>query len=250
MESPFLRLIMADHVYDTEYATMEFGISGETQMMERLSEYQLNTIFDVGANIGEWARMVKLTQPTADVHCFEPVPQVFKRLVENTIDLAVMPNPFGLSSECEIRDMLFDDDNDRLTTPCLDLVRVNPKVVPLIMLDGDNYCRSREIGRIDFLKIDTEGHEYKVLQGFKNMLEGGNIAIIQFEYGYANVLTKDLLIDFYKMLKPLGYEIGIQTPEGIHFREYNLGHETFRAPNYVAVHNTAVDFIASVQVQR
>lgn len=239
---------MADHVYNTEYAMNEFNAAGEVQMMDKLSKYELLTIFDVGANIGEWAKMTRDRHPEAAIHCFEPVPSVFKTLVKNTIDASVMPNPFGLSAACEIRDMLFSADNDRLTTPCMELARENPEVVPLIMLSGDEYCRSRKVERIDLLKIDTEGHEFQVLKGLERMLTDGNIAMIQFEYGYANVLTKDLLIDFYKLLKPLGFEIGLQTPNGVAFREYTLIHETFQAPNYVAVHSSAPEFIAAIQV--
>jgi FkbM family methyltransferase len=38
-----------------------------------------------------------------------------------------------------------------------------------------------EIGRINFLKIDTEGHELKVLQGAQNMLY---IDYVQLNMGY------------------------------------------------------------------
>jgi FkbM family methyltransferase len=242
---------MADHIYDTEYAMNEFSISGELQMMDKLSEFKLKQIFDVGANIGEWTKMVLERQDEALIDAFEPMPYVFKNFLENVEPNGrVMPNPFGLSSTCEIRDMLFDSDNDRLTTPCLELNREHPRIVPLIMLSGDEYCRSRGIESIDLIKIDTEGHEFQVLRGFENMLKNQKIAMIQFEYGFANVLTKDLLIDFYKLLQPFGYHIGIQTPEGIVFREYTLVHENFMAPNYVAVHGTAPEFMEAIQVKR
>lgn len=239
---------MADHVYDTNYARKEFEWGGEIQLMVKLSQFKFNTIFDVGANIGEWTKMVRPHQPEAAIHCFEPMPTVFKRLISNTIQCNVMPNPLGLSNCCEIRDMLFSEDNDRLTTPCLDIARVDPEVIPLIMVDGNTYCRSRKIETIDFLKIDTEGHEFKVLQGFDEMLKNGKIVVIQFEYGYANVLTKDLLIDFYKYLKPYGYEIGKLTKDGVIFKDYTLLDEDFQGPNFIAVHNSSPDLIAEIQV--
>lgn len=239
---------MADHIYDGEFAMKEFTLSGELQMMQKLSKFNLNTIFDVGANIGEWARMVVPTQSATRIHCFEPVPEVFLRLIDNTHDVPVMPNPFGLSSQCEIRDMLFDHDNDRLTTPCLELVRVSPEIRSLIMLDGQSYCASRKIETIDFLKIDTEGHEYQVLKGMGEVLENSKIGVIQFEYGYANILTKDLLIDFYKLLNPFNYTIGKLSPDGVDFRTYGLLDEDFKGPNYVAVHDSLPDIIKELQL--
>jgi FkbM family methyltransferase len=240
---------MVSEVYDTEFALNEFSIAGEVQMMDRLSQFNLKTIFDVGANIGEWSKMALQRNETSEIHAFEPMPYVFRNLIKNiSNDERVIPNPFGLSSKMEMRDMLFSRDNDRLTTPCLELARENPEIIPLIMVAGDDYCRSRNIYSIDILKIDTEGHEFQVLKGFENMINEQKISLIQFEYGFANVLTKDLLIDFYRLLRPLGYVIGIQTPNGVVFRDYILPHENFMGPNYVAVHANDAHIINAIQV--
>lgn len=226
----------------------EFQRNGELQLMARLSQFKMNTIFDVGANVGDWTEMVLESQPTANVHAFEPMPETFQKYV-NLIhpDTRVMPNPFGLSDACEIRDMLFDHNNDKLTTPCLELFRNVPEIRSLIMVDGQSYCASRKIETIDFLKIDTEGHEYKVLKGFGEVLEQKKICTIQFEYGYANVLTKDLLLDFYRLLTPLGYVIGRLSPEGVDFKTYGLFDEDFQGPNHIAVHESSPDIIEVIQ---
>jgi FkbM family methyltransferase len=235
--------------YDTQFALNEFQTSGELQLMDKLADFQFSTIFDVGANIGEWTKMVRDgRQVQANFHCFEPVPEVFTRLISNVYCDKVMPNPFGLSSQSEIREMLFDHDNDRLTTPCMELARTNPEVRHLLFLDGDNYCHSRKIDFVDFLKLDTEGHEYQILKGFSSMLENQKITMIQFEYGYANVLTKDLLIDFYKLLTPLDYAIGKLLPNGVDFKTYGLLDEDFKGPNYVAIHRSRPDIIEKIQL--
>lgn len=226
----------------------EFEEAGEAQLMDRLMKFKFSTIFDVGANIGEWTKMVHDgRQPWAFIHCFEPMPRVYRKLLANVLKDQIMPNPFGLSDKIEMLDMLFDDTNDRLTTPCLELAREKPSIVPLLMVDGDSYCQSRNVEHIDFLKIDTEGHEFKVLKGFHHMLQSESIDIIQFEYGYANVLTKDLLIDFYRLLIPLGYTIGKLSPNGVDFKTYGLLDEDFKGPNYVAVRSKLTDVISEIQ---
>lgn len=234
-------------IYDTEYAMNEFHRCGEIQLMDKLSEFELKTIFDVGANIGEWTKMALARNPDAVIHAFEPMPCVFKKALSNINLDRVYLNSFGLSSKLEFLNMLYDGDNDRLTTPCLELIRTDPKVLPLLMVDGDSYCCSREIESIDFIKIDTEGHEYKVLQGLSNLISNKKIDIIQFEYGYANVLTKDLLIDFYRMLIPHGYIIGKLLQDGVDFKTYGLTDEDFKGPNYVAVHESKTDIISKIQ---
>lgn len=171
------------------------------------------------------------------------MPQVYDNLKNNAPNKAVL-NPFGLSDKTEWLQYLYSADNDRLTTPCLELARENPEIVNLLMVDGESYCRTRNIESIDLLKIDTEGHEFKVVKGFENMIAEGRVGIIQFEYGYANVLTKDLLIDFYRMLIPLGYTLGLQTPKGVYFKDYILTDENFQGPNYVAVSPLKPEYVA------
>ena len=46
-----------------------------------------------------------------------------------------------------------------------------------------------EISKIDFLKIDTEGYEYKVLLGLEKNIS--NVSLIMFEHHYHNMLIKN-----------------------------------------------------------
>jgi FkbM family methyltransferase len=52
-----------------------------------------------------------------------------------------------------------------------------------------NYLKKNKIKKIDFLKIDTEGHEFKVLLGLKNYISKVNF--IMFEHHYDNMIIKD-----------------------------------------------------------
>jgi hypothetical protein len=56
---------------------------------------------------------------------------------------------------------------------------------------------------IDFVKIDTEGYELNVLQGFENYL--AQVQIIQFEYGGCNLDSNTKLIDIIKYLEKYGF---------------------------------------------
>jgi hypothetical protein len=75
-----------------------------------------------------------------------------------------------------------------------------------ILLDikkGKDYVINKNIKTIDFLKIDTEGYELKVLQGFEDFLE--NIKIIQFEYGGTFLDNNIKLIDVKNYLENKGF---------------------------------------------
>jgi FkbM family methyltransferase len=226
--------------YDTQYARGEFINHGEDWLLRRLKG-KLNTILDVGSNIGEWSRMARELHPYAEIHTFEVVPETYRRLLQNiTIDAKIIPNGFGLSNKCGIMPIKWRKDYDAVSTFLPKLAVENFEWRNGIVFTGDEYVDSRRIDHIDFLKIDVEGAEGLVLEGFNKTLSEGRVSVIQFEYGLACILTKWMLIDAYEMLTPLGYKLGKLTPNGIQFHDYALYHETFNGPDYVAVHNSSM----------
>jgi FkbM family methyltransferase len=51
------------------------------------------------------------------------------------------------------------------------------------------YLKIKKIQNIDFLKIDTEGHEFQVILGLEHYISKVNI--IMFEHHYDNMIIKD-----------------------------------------------------------
>lgn len=230
--------------YTTEYALSEFTLHGEYQILEKLQKIQLNTIFDVGCNIGEWTRMARSLHPRANIHMFEVNNLTFQKMIRNIpIDSGIFPNSFGLSNETKDLPLRIVPENDRVTTSVLNIHHENSIVKPGVVVKAEQYLQYYDINYIDYLKIDTEGHEYNVLNGFLSLLQEGKVACIQFEYGFINVLTKTLLIDFYQLLSPLGYELGMIDPNHIRFKPYNLTDENFIGPDCIAVHKSRPDII-------
>jgi hypothetical protein len=68
---------------------------------------------------------------------------------------------------------------------------------------GKDYVTDNDIKSIDFLKIDTEGYELNVLEGFEDFLE--NVKIIQFEYGGTFLDNNIKLIDVINYLELRGF---------------------------------------------
>jgi hypothetical protein len=69
----------------------------------------------------------------------------------------------------------------------------------------DEYCKENDVDRIDFLKIDAEGLDYRILLGAKRMIEDNRIKYIQFEY-WAGIRK------FYDLLK-VRYDMQFVDPE-------------------------------------
>ena len=100
----------------------------------------------------------------------------------------------------------------------------------------DRFAAVNEIGHIDVLKIDVEGHELDVLHGATEMLSSGRIDVVQFEFGGCNLDTRTNLHEFYSLMSAYGYVIHIITKHGLerieHYREI---YEQYRTTNFVAV---------------
>lgn len=236
--------------YTTDYATWEFQYHGEYQVMQKLAHLPLPMIFDVGCNIGEWTRMTRSFQPESQIHMFEIMPTTFQKLLRNNVlDPKIFPNSFGLSNDIKQIPVKYVSNNDRVTTTVLEQEHDDAIIKNAYVVTGDSYCGNQphSIEYIDFLKIDSEGHEYEVLQGFMSMITQGHVGCIQFEYGNLNILTKHLLLDFVKMLVPLGYVLGKITPERVNFKDYHLLDEDFRGPDYMAVHISRPDIIDALK---
>ena len=107
---------------------------------------------------------------------------------------------------------------------------------------GDDFCCENGIEHIDFLKMDVEGAEFKVLAGLDRMLSDQRVDIIQFEYGLKSVVTRFLLKDYYELFTSRGYVVGKLYPNGVYFKDYHVTDEDFMGPNYVAVLNRARTF--------
>jgi hypothetical protein len=123
---------------------------------------------------------------------------------------------------------------------------VETEKVQARVTSGDEFCAEHSIDQIDFLKIDVEGAEWDVLRGFESMLSRGAIRAVQFEYGYANVLTKHMLRDFHQLFEAADLLVGKIYPTYVDFRTYRLTDEDFLGPNYLAVPRSENELIAAL----
>lgn len=128
--------------------------------------------FDIGASMGcHTLIMSDRAGKDGMVFAAEPNPSAYKRLVEN-IRLNQLSNIKAFScafSDVSIRGKLFVPVEGTANTGVASLYRANvnyPVVeVPIEVKILDEFIGERDFKRLDFIKIDTEGNELKVLQG-------------------------------------------------------------------------------------
>jgi FkbM family methyltransferase len=207
-------------------------------------------VFDVGANQGQWAKIIHQHHPLATVHCFEIVENTFKSLKNNlSLTQNIILNNFGLSdSHRQVEVTYFPKEDSGSSIQPLPWQIPSQKIMELVTT-GDHYVETNNIDYIHFLKIDTEGHELFILRGFQKTIALGKITLIQFEYGWTYIPSRTTLGDIYDFLSPYGYRIGRIYPDGVKFKEYSLfDDEHFRMGNYLAVQSSALDLIQALTI--
>ncbi|HEY1143067.1 MAG TPA: FkbM family methyltransferase, partial [Sphingomicrobium sp.] len=134
----------------------------------------LNVIFDVGANRGQSAVRYLREYPRARIHCFEPVQATYEQLK------ARFANQPGVT----VHNLAFGSENGTLrmdtsgeSTEMFRVSNAGSETVPVQRLDDFG------ADRIDFLKIDTEGHDLEVLKGADRTLREGKVRFVQVEAG-------------------------------------------------------------------
>jgi len=89
---------------------------------------------------------------------------------------------------------------------------------------------------IDYVKMDVEGHELSVLNGFGDIVK--NVKLFQFEFGGCNIDTKTYFQDFWYFFKNFDFSIYIITPSGPEkINQYEECFEFFSTTNYIALNN-------------
>jgi len=132
-------------------------------------------VFDVGANRGDYIFAFALSGKTKQIHAFEPIPELavqLKRMFPeaNVHQLALSSSPGESVFRIPyINDRYFDTrgtlehhEEDEQT---------HTKSIQVKLSTLDLFCAENGIEKLDFIKIDVEGHEWSVLKGAKATLE-------------------------------------------------------------------------------
>jgi FkbM family methyltransferase len=229
-----------------EYPSFSIEENGERALLQSLANEEIRTIFDVGANIGDWSADCAGIFLSATIHSFEPVPDTFQALLGSaTGKPSIIPHPYGLSNaEGDAEFTYYGPENSFLSTmlaPVHDHLQSTRLSIKL--RKGDNVIQELGVRRIDLLKIDVEGMEYEVLEGLAGAFAGGRIGMIQFEKQPGRRLLKD----YYVMLGKYDYRIGKIYSKYVDFRPYDSAQERTAGPNYFAVPASKAKLISDLQ---
>jgi FkbM family methyltransferase len=239
--SPFVRGLhmMADFVESSWHNDgADIQLNGERFVLEALRAARFETALDVGAHVGQWTGGAAELWSNCQIHGFEVAPSTFKRLeavrAASQHRQRIHLHPVGLSDKAGSQTMHFFPDHPDLTCDLPRYVSFASQPFEGIFTTVDQFCEERGVSHVDFLKIDVEGAEHRVLSGAQGMLRAGRISCIQFEYGAFVLDSRLMLRDFFTLLGE-AFAIGKIYPNYVDFAPYDWRAEDLRFCNYLCV---------------
>ena len=146
-----------------------------------LRRFDFSTIFDVGANRGQFLEDMLPNFPNATFHCFEPTAAAFGKLCEASRPFKnVVSNQLALGDKTAEIELNLHPEHD-VSSSLLATTKRNAELYPLI---GTQKKVTVKVERLDdyvaklltplkgnmFIKLDVQGHEAAVLRGAERTL--------------------------------------------------------------------------------
>jgi FkbM family methyltransferase len=153
---------------------VSFGLLANLSAMHKKSVIiGIDSIWDVGANRGQFAFMAHSVWPDLPIYSFEPDPDSFARLQHNFSKFGIPGQPMniGLGAEEGVKELVrySDDVNNSFLARELELESEQSKVA-VSCSTLDLISKPRADMRAAFLKLDVQGSELTVIAGAGDFL--------------------------------------------------------------------------------
>ena len=176
------------------------------ELLDKLLSKNPKLCFDFGAHNGGSSK--GLSQKCKIVHAFEPIPDMFDKLCQTAyVHRNIVPFRLGvgdvskeLKGQSVFNTWTILPSGSRKDT-ALDYVGKSPFDMKLVTLD----CHSEIHGPPDFIKLDVDGYEFRVLKGGLNTLSNKPVPIY-FEYSYLPTFLGDSIDEMVSFIYKLGYQ--------------------------------------------
>lgn len=170
-------------------------------------------VVDVGANVGQTIDLVRRTFAKPMIFSFEPNPELWPALRDKyervgvTVESLALGNSEGniafyVSENSELGSVLAPNRGDENPFRKIEIrERVNVSVTSF-----DTWIDCKKLGRIDLLKVDTQGFDLEVLHGASKTLDRRALEIVLVEVNFIKIYESQCSFsEIQQFMKEKGY---------------------------------------------
>lgn len=176
-----------------------------------LTNRNINTVLDVGANTGQFAQRIHKIIPQASIISFEPIPSCYQQLVQNTTHMPVRAFNFALGDKTEQLEMNISQHSP--SSSVLEMADLHKEAFA-----GTDFLKKEtisvrtldevapELGELGkfIIKIDVQGFEDKVIKGGAETIKKAELIVI--ETSFRELYKGQMLFGgIYNLLIDLGF---------------------------------------------
>ncbi len=190
------------------------------ELEKKIIKKKIKILIDVGSHKGEYISSLKSRFYIDNIFGFEPNPNVFQILKKRFKDSNIHLFNQGISDTSGYIQLNKNLDSssssiNNLNTESkyykkkyfflniLNLKQVSTKI-DIHVLRLDEFINKNNIKKIDLLKIDTEGYEFKVLKSIGEKIK--DVGIVHFEHHFDDMIIKNYsLTDIHSYLTKKGF---------------------------------------------
>jgi len=194
----------------------------QKKIFNQLKKLNISNAIDVGAHKGEFLSYLLTIKSVKEIHAFEPQKEIFDILNLNFgKNKKIFLNNEALSDINSTREMNL---NSLTSTSTFSKINQNSswfkfknlilnkknsfqKIEKIKTIKLDDYFKVRNINKIDLLKIDTEGHEFNVLNGAAKVFDNNKIKYLLIEIHHSDMYKNYRSSEIHNFLKEKNFKL-------------------------------------------
>jgi FkbM family methyltransferase len=171
-------------------------------------------VYDIGANRGDFGSFLARLSNVSSVYCFEPLPDVYRDLTKSTRNYnklkcfqVALGDRFGIAG---MHANIFNPSSSILAMDSLHMEEFpqsrNSHEIEVRVMRLDDTVREFKLLPPDFIKIDVQGFEERVINGGREVIRKARFCLL--ELSLVSLYEKSgLITDINSLMRTLGFSL-------------------------------------------
>lgn len=171
-------------------------------------------VYDIGANRGDFASFLTKLPTLEAVYCFEPIPDVFQELLYKTqTSKNIRCFQVALGDQCGMKRMYVNDFSPSSSMLPIDPIHIEEfphteksHEVEVRMMTLEEAVREFRLLPPDFIKIDVQGFEDRVINGGREIIKRAKFCML--ELSLVSLYEESVLLpEMNRLMRELGFSL-------------------------------------------